>query len=92
MYYVNENIKDLYRIKFHEQRAGVLRLDMNENPEGLPEEIVHKVSSNISSQYIAKYPEKDRLMELLADHNHIAFENISVTAGSDEAMRLIFQR
>ena len=91
MYYVNENIKDLYRVKFHEQRAGVLRLDMNENPEGLPEEIIHKVSSNISSQYIAKYPEKDRLMELLADHNHIAFENISVTAGSDEAMRLIFQ-
>ena len=79
MYYVNENIKDLYRVKFHEQRAGVLRLDMNENPEGLPEEIVHKVSSNISSQYIAKYPEKDRLMELLADHNHIASSEPAVT-------------
>lgn len=37
MYYINENIKDLYRVKFHDNREGVLRLDMNENPGGLPE-------------------------------------------------------
>lgn len=30
-------------------------------------------------------------MELLAEHNRIDYENVSVTAGSDEAMRLIFQ-
>ena len=29
MYYINENIKDLYRVKFHDNREGVLRLDMN---------------------------------------------------------------
>lgn len=91
MYYVNENIKDLYRVKFHDERANVLRLDMNENPEGLPEEIFQKVMAKISPEYIAMYPEKDRLMEMLAEHNHIDYENISVTAGSDEAMRLIFQ-
>lgn len=91
MYYVNENIKDLYRVKFHDERADVLRLDMNENPEGLPEELFQKVMTKISPEYIARYPEKDRLMKMLAEHNHIAYENISVTAGSDEAMRLIFQ-
>ncbi len=91
MYYVNENIKDLYRVKFHDERGGVLRLDMNENPEGLPREFHDAVAAKITPEYLAKYPEKDRLMELLAGHNGLACENISVTAGSDEAMRLIFQ-
>ena len=44
MYYVNEHIKDLYRVKFHDERADVLRLDMNENPEGLPKEVCDKIA------------------------------------------------
>ncbi len=91
MYYVNENVKDLYRVKFHDEREKVLRLDMNENPEGLPREFFDAVASKITPEYIATYPEKDRLMELLAEHNGVDYENVSVTAGSDEAMRLIFQ-
>ena len=91
MYYVNENVKDLYRVKFHDERAGVLRLDMNENPEGLPKEFFDAVVVKITPEFIATYPEKDRLTELLAEHDGTACENISITAGSDEAMRLIFQ-
>lgn len=91
MYYVNENIRDLYRVKFHDERAGVLRLDMNENPEGLPRQFFDSVMAKITPEYIATYPEKDRLARLLAEHNGLMCENISVTAGSDEAMRLIFQ-
>ena len=90
MYYVNENIRDLYRVKFHDERSGVLRLDMNENPEGLPGEIFDSVIAKVTPEYIAAYPEKDRLMTLLAEHNGITCDHISVTAGSDEAMRLIF--
>ena len=90
MYYVNENIKDLYRVKFHDERSGVLRLDMNENPEGLPREVFDSVISKLTPEYIATYPEKNQLMTLLAEHDGTAYENISVTAGSDEAMRLIF--
>lgn len=91
MYYVNENIKDLYRVKFHDERSGVLRLDMNENPEGLPKEVFDRIWAEVTPGYIATYPEKDRLMKLLARHDGTLSENISVTAGSDEAMRLIFQ-
>lgn len=47
--------------------------------------------ARITPEYIATYPEKDRLARLLAEHNGLTCENISVTAGSDEAMRLIFQ-
>lgn len=90
MYYVNNNIKDLYRVKFHDERSGVLRLDMNENPEGLPREVFDAVISKITPEYIAMYPEKDQLMAFLAEHDGTVYENISVTAGSDEAMRLIF--
>jgi len=91
MYYINENVKNLYRVKFHDERGEVLRLDMNENPEGLPREFFDTVASKITPEYIATYPEKDKLMKMLAEHNGTAYENISVTAGSDEAMRLIFQ-
>lgn len=91
MYYVNQNIKDLYRVKFHDEREDVLRLDMNENPSGLPREIFDAIAAKITPEYIATYPEKDSLVRLLAEHNGTACENISVTAGSDEAMRLIFQ-
>ena len=91
MYYINENIKDLYRVKFHDNREGVLRLDMNENPGGLPEKVFRRVMEKITPEYLATYPQKDRLMEAIAKHDVLLYENISVTAGSDEAMRLIFQ-
>lgn len=91
MYYVNENIENLYRVKFHDERGKVLRLDMNENPKGLPSEFVEAVKKKITPELIATYPEKDRLTNLLAEHNRINSDNITVTSGSDEAMRLIFQ-
>ena len=91
MYYVNENIKNLYRVKFHDERKDYLRLDMNENPEGLPADFVEEIKKKITPEFIASYPEKDRLAKLLSEHNNIPAECISITCGSDEAMRLIFQ-
>lgn len=91
MFYVNPNIRDLYRVKNHDARADVLRLDMNENPGGLPEDFVEEVKAKITPEFLAAYPEKDRLMELLAQHNGVSSRNITLTSGSDEAIRLIFQ-
>ena len=91
MYYVNPYIKDLYRVKFHDVRDDVLRLDMNENPVGLPGEFVEEVKKKLTPSFLATYPLKDELVSLLAQHNGVKDENITVTAGSDEAMRLIFQ-
>ena len=50
-----------------------------------------RVMEKITPEYLATYPQKDRLMEAIAKHDALLYENISVTAGSDEAMRLIFQ-
>ena len=91
MYFINKNVKDLYRVKFHDERQNVLRLDMNENPDGLPLEFVEKVKKKITPSFLATYPEKDRLSQLIAEHNGIDTHNISISCGSDEAMRLIFQ-
>lgn len=91
VYYVNENIKNLHREKFHNERESVLRLDMNENPRGLPRDFVEEVKKKITPEFLATYPEKDSLTALIASHNDVGSECISITCGSDEAMRLIFQ-
>ena len=91
MYYVNENIKDLYRVKCTEDRSKVIRLDMNENPIGLPLEFVEKVKDMITPEFLATYPMKEHLIEQIAKHNCVEKNNITVTAGSEEAMRLVFQ-
>ena len=37
MYYLDKNIKDLFRIFDQNERKDYLRLDLNENPDGLPQ-------------------------------------------------------
>ncbi len=91
MYYVNENIRDLYRVKCTDDRSNVLRLDMNENPVGLPKEFVERVKEKIIPEFLSTYPNKKELISLIAKNNELDDANITVTAGSEEAMRLIFQ-
>ena len=52
---------------------------------------VEKVKEKITPDLLATYPVKENLIELLAEHNDINKHNITVTAGSEEAMRLVFQ-
>lgn len=90
MYYVNPSIKDLYRIGCEESRRSFLRLDMNENPKGLPENVVREILSEISSEDIAMYPENYELIKTLANYLKCSQENICLTNGSDDAIRLVF--
>ncbi|MFB9276287.1 pyridoxal phosphate-dependent aminotransferase [Cohnella cellulosilytica] len=89
--YVNEHIKNLYRVKFHEERDQVLRLDMNENPEGLPTDFVEEVKRKITPEFLATYPQKNRLVRQVSAHCGMQEDQITITSGSDEAMRLAFQ-
>ena len=45
MYYLNPEVETLNRIFDQNMREPYLRLDLNENPGGLPEEFVKKVLS-----------------------------------------------
>ena len=89
--YVNPYLKKIQRYKDHEDREGFLGLDMNENPAGLPADFVDGVMKKIDAKKIAAYPRKDDLQELIAQREGIKPENITITNGSDEAIKLLYE-
>jgi histidinol-phosphate aminotransferase len=91
MYYVNQNIKDVVRIFPPQERYGYLRLDMNENPEGLPQNFVDEVLKEFTPEFLATYPEPDVFIQKYADFVKVKPENICITNGSDAAIRYAFE-
>lgn len=89
--YINPYLAKIYRIKDHEDRTGYIRLDMNENPVGLPEEFVAEVLQKVTAETIASYPGKDGLLELIAERENVGVENITLTNGSDEGIKLVYE-
>lgn len=91
MYYLDENIKNLVRIFDQNERRGYLRLDLNENPGGLPQEFINSVLSKVSPQFVAQYPETLHFTEVLANHIGTSIKHICITNGSAEAIRYVIQ-
>ena len=91
MYYLDKNIKDLYRIFDQNERKDYLRLDLNENPGGLPEDFIKDVLSEVTPQFVAQYPETLHFTEVLADYLHTDISHICITNGSAEAIRYVIQ-
>lgn len=91
MYYVNPNIKDVVRVFPPEDRYGYLRLDMNENPEGLPQGFVDEVLKEFTPEFLATYPEPSVFIEKYAKFVGVKPENICITNGSDAAIRYAFE-
>lgn len=91
MCYVKECVRDIMRIGGRQGRAEFLRLDMNENPEGLPEEFVNKVKEELTPEFFATYPEPEKFLNILADYLGVKRENLCVTNGSDMAIRYLFE-
>lgn len=91
MCYVKECVKDIVRIGGRQRRADFLRLDMNENPEGLPEEFVEKVKAELTPEFFATYPEPEKFLGILAGYLGVKRENVCVTNGSDMAIRYLFE-
>nr|WP_296835414.1 histidinol-phosphate transaminase [uncultured Marvinbryantia sp.] len=91
MYHVNEEIKNCTRIFPDQGRAGYLRLDMNENPEGLPQEIVDQIKDEITPEFLATYPEPGVFMKKYANFIGVKEDNLCTTNGSDSAIRSVMQ-
>ncbi|MFR5602567.1 MAG: pyridoxal phosphate-dependent aminotransferase, partial [Lachnospiraceae bacterium] len=89
--YINPNINHLYRVGNAHSRKGCLRLDMNENPEGLPRKFVDHVLAQITPEFLASYPEKQPAIQALASYYQIGENQLDLFNGSDEAIRLIFE-
>lgn len=89
--YIKPEIEEIVRIKSKESRREYLRLDMNENPQGLPAAFVKRVLDSITPQEIAMYPEDFTLREQLANYNGVEMENICIVNGTDEGIKSIFE-
>lgn len=91
MYYTNKNLVDLVRVFDQNERKEFLRLDLNENPGGLPQQFVDAVLSKVTNQLVAQYPETLRFTEVLAEYIGTDKEHICLVNGSAEGIRYIIQ-
>ena len=91
MYYLDSNIENLNRIFDQNKREGYLRLDLNENPEGLPQDFINEVLKDVTPEFVAQYPETLEFTEVLADYLGTDIEHICLTNGSSEGIRQIIE-
>lgn len=91
MYYQNENIINLVRVFDQNDRRGYLRLDLNENPGGLPQTIIAKALSDITPEFISQYPETRHFSEVLSNYLGTTSDHICLVNGSAEGIRYIIQ-
>lgn len=91
MYYLDKKIENLHRIFDQNERKGYLRLDLNENPGGLPEDFVKTVINKITPQLVAQYPETLHFTEVLAQYLGTDIEHLCLVNGSAEGIRYIIQ-
>lgn len=91
MYYLNPKIENLHRIFDQNERKDYLRLDLNENPGGLPQEVIDTVLKEVSPQLVAQYPETLHFTEILARFLNTDIEHLCLVNGSAEGIRYIIQ-
>lgn len=91
MYYTNEQIVDLVRVFDQNERKGYLRLDLNENPGGLPQEFIDSVLKEVDPAFVSQYPETLRFTQLLARHLKTDISHLCLVNGSAEGIRYIIQ-
>lgn len=91
MYYLDNKVENLYRIFDQNERKDYLRLDLNENPGGLPEEFVKTVLNGITPQIVAQYPETLHFTEVLAGYLGTDISHLCLVNGSAEGIRYIIQ-
>lgn len=91
MYYLDPKVENLYRIFDQNERKDYLRLDLNENPGGLPEEFISSVLKDVTPQFVAQYPETLHFTEVLARHVGTDIYHLCLVNGSAEGIRYIIE-
>ena len=91
MYYLNPRIENLYRIFDQNERKDFLRLDLNENPGGLPQDFINNVLKDITPRFVAQYPETLHFTEVLAKFLKTDISHLCLVNGSAEGIRYVIQ-
>ena len=82
MLYVDPYVKNTFRKSQPEGRKTFIRLDQNENPDGLPKWFFDKVMKEITPETLSMYPEEGVLVEKYADMIGVKPTNVTLTDGS----------
>lgn len=82
MFYVNENIKNAYRVAQPEGRGKYIRLDQNENPDGVPRWLFDSVMKKVTPEFLAIYPEETIPKTKYAKMLGLNKDNVTFTDGS----------
>lgn len=91
MYYSDHTIEKLVRVFDQNERKGFLRLDLNENPGGLPQAFLDNVLKGITPQFVSQYPETMPFTKKLAEYLGTDKEHVCLVNGSAEGIRYIIQ-
>lgn len=91
MYYVNDYIKNAYRVAQPEGRGAYIRLDQNENPDGVPKWLFDSVMEKVTPEFLAIYPEETIPTTKYASMLGLKRENVTFTDGSVVGMGYIIK-
>ena len=86
MLYVDPYVKDTFRKNQPEGRWPYIRLDQNENPDGVPQWLFDQVMKDITPATLGMYPEEGIVIEKYAKLVGVKSENVTITDGSVVAM------
>lgn len=71
------------------ERAGLLRLDINERPDGAPPYVIDAIRDALGGQQVATYPSYANWLEHASRWYGVAQDHIVPTCGADEGIRAI---
>lgn len=91
MIYVNEKIKNTFRVPQPEGRGAYIRLDQNENPDGLPRWLFDSVMEKVTPEFLAIYPEETIPTAKYANMLNLNKENVTLTDGSTVGMGYVIK-
>jgi histidinol-phosphate aminotransferase len=91
MYYINPEIEKIYRKNPPEGRFPFIRLDQNENPDGLPLWFFNKVIKELTPSYLAMYPEEGALTSKISKKFGLHDGSVTLTDGSVVGMDYIIK-
>lgn len=91
MYYVDPVIKSFLRTNQPEDRGSYIRLDQNENPDGVPKWLFKKAMKKITPSYLSLYPEEIKFTNKYAKLLGLEYENVTLTDGSVVAMGYVIK-
>ena len=91
MIYANEKIRNTYRVPQPEGRGAYIRLDQNENPDGVPQWLFDAAMAKVSPEFLAIYPEESVPTAKYARLFGLQKENVTRTAGSTVGMGYVIK-